>query len=420
MAQKIWQGRLPILMILVLCFALRRGLFPQVINRYNLLPETSHWEKSVDGWLDIAKTFALGKGYQYPSGRKSAKRGPVYPVFLASILWLFGLEKGLPIALTMQMVLESVTCFIIWKTAGKLFGCQYTGLLAAFLWAIYAPAMVLNLSFYSEPLFTLLLCLFSLHMLFIKENLHRLNFFSGGVLLGLTVLCRPITLFFPLVLLPVLIFHFRKQLKAILLGSFWFSFGFCLMLSPWAIRNYRMFKVFVPSSTMLGHIWYYNQIEGEDLPGDRFFQAEGNLIAPREYFDGADFSKKNEAEKDRMLRRAAWELIKSNPYRYLIVCLKRLKIIWLNLGSPHTPFLRRYLVLIFNAPLILLFLSSFIFWGNRMNFICVIPLLLILYNTAGHMLVQASWRYNIPIMPYVLIFSAYSMVGRRRKLWPEN
>ena len=255
--------KLIILTIMLCCFFIRRGVFPQLVNRYKLFHVTYSWNVEVDGWAAIGWNLANGEGFLNNEGEPTAVRGPVFPFYLALIFKLFGADKGIPIAISLQMALEALNCWLIWRLALKLFRCKYTAALAASMWVVYFPGMTTNLFLYSEPLFTLLLCIFNLNMLSLMEDLSLPRFFSAGAVLGLATLCRPIPVYFPLLLLPVLIWLFRGQFKKICQCSLLFLFGFGLVLSPWVVRNYRQFKHFVPASTFLGFNWYYSLIRIE-------------------------------------------------------------------------------------------------------------------------------------------------------------
>jgi hypothetical protein len=408
-----------ILAVILCCFFIRRGIFPQLINKYKFIHKSAYWQRGVDGWLPIAKNLISGNGYRMRSDEITAARGPVYPFYLAFILWLFGLERGISIALSMQMVLDTITCWLIWKLALKLFRCRYTALLAAFMWALYPPAMVLDLFFYSEPLFTLILCLFNLNMLFLMNNLSRLRFLSGGILLGLATLCRPITLYFPLLLILTWIFH--RRFRRIWSGALVFLFGFCLVLSPWVIRNYLQFKEFIPTGTLLGPVWYYGLVRMESPDYLKLDEFYGQEKARREFASrGINLREKNEAERDRILSRAAWTMIKRYPFRYLAICLNRLSTIWFKIDARTYSTPKDWAVFLLNAPIIILSLSTFIFFRGQWSCISFPIVLLILYHTLSCMLVHGTWRLSVPMMPYMIIFSAYALVRTRFLLWPRG
>lgn len=400
----------------MLCsFLFRRGVFPQLINRYKLFYVTAYWKTEMDGWAAIGRNLANGEGFLNKEGEITAVRGPVFPFYLALIFKLFGQHRGIPIAITMQMVLDTLSCWLIWKLALKLFGCRYTAALAAFMWAIYLPGVAHNIFLFSEPLFTIILCFFNLNMLSLMENLSWRRFFLSGALLALATLCRPIPVYFPLLLLPMLIWLFRSQFKKICQCSLVFLFGFGLVLSPWAIRNYHHFKRFVPASTFLGFNWYYGLVRmekpnylhlGEFYDWKEIHQVTRQKLSVK----GITLDGKNEAERDQILRREAWEMIKKNPYRYFLVCLNRFGIIWLNLNVRGYSRLRNLSIFAMHAPIIILSVIAFIFFKGRWRFNSLPIVLLVLYNSIGYALVFGLWRFNIPIMPYMLIWSAYSLV----------
>jgi hypothetical protein len=406
------------------CFLARRGVFPQLINKYKLFYVAAYWQTDIDGWAAVGENLIKGKGYRNKWGETTAERGPIFPLYLALIFGLFGISKGVSLAVSMQAVLDTLNCWLVWKLAWKLFRCRHTAVLAAFMWAIYLPGMIVDVWLYSEPLFTLILCLFNLNMLLLMDDPSWPRFLSAGILLGLATLCRPITLYFPLLLLPMLIWLFRRQAGKIGRYSLVFLFGFSLILSPWVLRNYLQFKKFVPASTLLGYNWYYSLVRMERPDylelGEFYDWKEIHRLSQRRFTAlGIDFKEKNEAERDQLLRREAWKMIKKYPLRYLFICLNRLGIIWFNLDIRGPSRLRSLAILAIHAPIMILCLLAFIFFRGRWSFISSPMVLLILYNSLGYMLVLGSWRFNIPMMPYILIFSAYALVRIGSYIWPK-
>ncbi len=409
-----WRDKLLILGIMCLCLFIRRAVFPQLVNNYKLFYVGAYWQPQTDGWAAVGRNLAAGAGYRDGEGKITAARGPVFPFYLALIFSLFGYSQGLSVAVFMQVVLDTLTCWLIWKLAWKLFNCRYTAALAAIIWALYPPAIVLDMFLVSEPLFTLILGFFSLNMLSAMQNISWRRFCLAGVLLGLATLCRPITIYFPFFLIPVLIWFFRRQFNKIWRCSLVFLVSFCLVLAPWALRNYFQFKKFVPASTLLGYNWYYSLVRMENpnyFELDEFYNWDEINQRTRQRFSGRgiDLWEKNEAERDLLLRQEAWKMIKKYPYRYLLICLNRLSMIWLNLDIRGYSRLRSLVISAVHVPIIILSLMAFVFFRSRWSFIATPLVLLVLYCSVSYMLVLGTWRFSVPLMPYMFIIGAYSM-----------
>ncbi len=408
------RDKLLILAIMFCCIFIRRAIFPQLINNYKLFYVNGYWNPQLDGWAAIGKNLADGNGYRNKAGEITAARGPIFPFYLALIFRLFGYKKGLSIAVSMQMVLDMLSCWLIWKLAWKLFNCRYTAALAACMWAIYPPAIALDIFLFSEPLFTLILGCFSLKMLSLMQHISWQRFCLAGVILGVATLCRPITLYFPFILLPTLMWLYRRRFSEIWRYSLVFLAGFALVLAPWVVRNQQQFKKFVPASTLLGYNWYYSLLRMEKdnyLKTYEFYDWDEIHQLTQQKFStqGIDFQIKNEAEKDQLLRLEAWKMIKKYPYRYLLICVNRLGLIWLNLDIRGYLRLRNLIIFAIQLPIILLSLAAFIFFRGRWTLSFFPILLLIVYNSLSYAMVLGTWRFNIPIMPYMLILSAYSL-----------
>ena len=406
----------PILAIAIFCFLLHRIAFPFLTNSYPRFFAGAYWRTDVDGWSAVGEHLLEGKGYRSADGEITAERGPVFPLYLASIYWMFGVKRGRGIALTMQMVLEAVNCWLIYLLACKLSGRKSAGLLAALIWAIHPLVMLIDMYLYSEPLFTLILLLFSLSLLDLIDKFRPPQFFLTGVWLGLATLCRPITQYFPIILTATLIWMFRRRFKEVLKGALILLAGFWLILSPWVVRNYIEFKKFVPGSTLLGYNWYFSLIRMQKpdyLEVTEFYDPrEINKVIKQELSaQGISLAGKNEAERDEIYRSQAWRTIKKYPWKYFKVCLNRMGIVLFNIDSQGYSRLRSLAVTLIQAALFSLALAAFIFYIGKWADYSLPLLALIAYNTLAYSAILGSWRFTMPVMPYVIIWASLGLHG---------
>ncbi|WP_165847630.1 glycosyltransferase family 39 protein [Ammonifex thiophilus] len=190
--------------------------------------------------------------------RPSAYITPGYPLFLAFFLKLAPESRALALARYAQVLLSVASVFFVYRL-GSRWG---KGELAAALAALYPPFILLSGLLLTETLFTFLLLLFLDQWLEARENSFR--WFLLGLIGGLATLVRPTGVVLVGLALGGLAWEIwrRKQLfKALLLCLL----GFCLVLSPWWVRNYLTFHRLIFLSTGGGNpllLGTYVELEG--------------------------------------------------------------------------------------------------------------------------------------------------------------
>lgn len=238
----------------------------------------------------------------YPDrpGEPDMERLPGYPAFLAAILFLTG---GSFLAVVgLQALMDSISCVLVgilgervWRGAGLL-----CGLLAAVnVNMITYSFFVLNDSLF---LFLFLLAIITVFKL-MDEPGWRAAVISGA-LLGLATLVRPVLFYFPLFLVPFLMFSllWGKRISLLRGAGYALVVGvvFAMMVMPWLARNYSLsgrFQLTAQGGEHLSQyvvpfVWQYSRgipfIEGMkkvnrdmDLEAER--QGENwNTLAPFE------------------------------------------------------------------------------------------------------------------------------------------
>ena len=194
----------------------------------------------------------------HPELVPDAMRTPGYPVFLVPFKFI-----GAPniIIVLFQDILAGLLTVIIFRIALLLFKNKFVGIMSAIIFAI-DPAMI----YWSNLLMSDHLAgfFFSLFVLFFIKK----RYGWAGLLLGITAQIRPIFLYlFPIVILMIMYLN-REELKNILKTkkiknklflkhTFLILFFFYLVLFPWMARNYKQFGEFSLSSNgwMAIHIY---------------------------------------------------------------------------------------------------------------------------------------------------------------------
>jgi len=173
----------------------------------------------------------------------TAFRTPIYPYFISLVYKFRGVDPLL--VLLIQIGLNLLTIFLIFEIAVAVFKNNYLALLAAFLFAINPLAIMYSGSMYAESFFVFFftLTIFSFVRACQQEKLNR--FMMAGLLLGITTLIKPITLYFLPVLFAGLFFTrppYVKTWKKYLIKCFVITIFFFIVLTPWQLRNLALFN----------------------------------------------------------------------------------------------------------------------------------------------------------------------------------
>ena len=378
---------------------------------------------AIDGWLQTAQFLVSGAGYsRHLPGIPTALRGPVVVYLFAAILWLFG-QHSLPIIIA-QWIMDAGTCVMLYLLALELFDDRRVALASSLLFAFYVPEMTVTLRAWSEPLFTLLLTAFTLSFLrTLRFPVARL-FALTGFLLGLTILVRPAMQFYPLVVFILTFWYLHKQWGVVVKGLGILSITLAIVLAPWTIRNYLIFGHFIPASTQGGYtLFESNHALGEpDFLRYREHKESASVLMktleprigptsdPSNIFLHAWENGMSEYEVEQVARQQAIQIILAHPDRYFVLCLVRFIRLWFNLGYGTPPSWQSYMAAVANGVLLMLALAAFLFyrgpWVKR-----AMPLVAVVaFNTAVYTATQALIRYSIPVMPYVILVAAFTLV----------
>ncbi|ETX00490.1 MAG: hypothetical protein ETSY1_11060 [Candidatus Entotheonella factor] len=392
-------------------------------------PNGFYDRRAPDFWLDIARNVANGEGYTWPGdGKPTARRGPTVVYYFAAFIWLFG--DNLWAVMMAQWLMELGTAILIYFIALHIFKNQRVALASSLLFACYAPGYIFTIRAWSEPIFTFTLAAFTLSTLSALRSPAVWRFALCGACLGLAVLARPIMQYYPLAMLVVIAWGLKGNWRQIIPGFASFCLAFALVLSPWIIRNYQLWNAFVPGSTHSGIPFYQAQYAlGEDdylsyrtthdwvppllqVLEARYGPAPGSS-------DIASFIKAkglNEYEVDRLALSEGLKVVRESPGRYIESSIIRFVRFWL--GKQFTESLINggeisygYIVMFFNgSALVLALVGCFYYRGDWLR-LSVPLMVLVAYNMALYMATIALPRFSVPIMPYVNILAAYTLVN---------
>lgn len=350
-------------------------------------------------WVTLGRNLAQGQGF-VENGRPSNIRPPVYPLFMSVFYRFSGNAERL--AVWTQILLSSAGAVLIFLLGMKVFDPKVSfcaGVLAGFL-----PSGIIYSHFIaSETLFTFLmiLCIYA----FISASQGgswRLYGLAGG-LLGLSNLCRPVLSLFPFFLIPAawIFKRSRREIGGLLLAAVMTY----LVISPWTIRNHKIFGGFFLVSVGAGQAFWLGSIQetggryvGSDYPGYRQFDY---------LFTGND-----PVTWEKVTFEAGLKNVKADPLGYARLTVSKFFRQWFEPVGGQTfagkSKILFYLLALFHFAFILLaFLGAVLSWPGRER---LYPLYALLLNYGmTHLVIFPMARFRMPFEPFLGLFAVYAI-----------
>ncbi|MGB7135250.1 MAG: glycosyltransferase family 39 protein, partial [Acidobacteriaceae bacterium] len=330
-AAKLWPATSSGQLLLILALAVGTNTLLAVF-----VGRPSTWGTEV---TNIAASIASGHGFSSPyegASGPSAWIPPLYPYLLAGIFKVFGIfsPASYVVAATLNIVVHAITCILLWKVAGEVFGSRaglYAGCALASLPLLTYPLVVLNLVNYGGQgalgLFISPRIVWYTHLtelaivLLIRITLHPPRWAIYGLVWGLATLLNPGLL----ALLPVFLAWRLWR------GSTWRYVAAAMALAalctaPWLARNSIVFHRFVFIRDNFGA-----ELRGGNLPGSHGLSLwtaypYGN---PREL---SRFASLGELEYIHEAGQEAEGYIRTHPEEYAVNSVLRVGYFWL--GTP--------------------------------------------------------------------------------------
>ena len=225
-------------------------------------------------------------------------------------------------------------------------------------------------------------------------------YISGGFVWALTCLFRPTIALYPIVIFIMWII-FKYSIREMFKYTVVVSCIFCILLSPWWIRNYLDFNLFIP----LTH-----------SSGNPFLQ--GTYINYDQTKDFTHYSSQSDAIKtdDLETQVAKYRLetyFKKYPLQYVnwytvgkTWHLWRYPFYWKHIFNLPFEIVQRYHRFILYFGLIGM---AFSMRNKKKRKMSALLLLIVLYFTLSHLPYYTFSRYAYPAMPAMIIFMSYSV-----------
>ncbi len=292
----------------------------------------------------LARAIRMGEPYEYVEWSDIphfALRTPGYPLFLAAVQAVFG-TRTLAVRLV-QAVLGTLSVYLVYRLTLQLahssglapagepsWSRRWTApLVAAALAAINPYYLFMSALILSEAVFVplMLAALWGLAVLWVEpgraaavtgKNAALVALASGGAA-GLAILVRPSwALFVPAILLIWVMANARDRIALAwsARGALIFALGLAVVMSPWWVRNARIYGRFVPTALWLGASLY----DG--------LNPRATGASDMSFLDDREIWPRDEQDQDAELTRRAVAFAREQPAQALSLALVKLGRFW--------------------------------------------------------------------------------------------
>ena len=330
---------------------------------------------------------------------------PGWPVILSVIFSLSGLTgiDRLFLIVVFNVMATALACCLLFFIAKEIFSKRVASI-SAFLWMTYP----FNLWFLKNPntevpFIPLFFGAVFLCLLAIKQRSIRFIFLSG-IFFGLASLTRLIALFFPIFLALLIFFILTKEKKKtkIILATALLA-GYFLTLLPWGIYTSLKEGTVIPVSDLKNNGIYYGIILMETPGGD-----SGTLNLSPDVLALIGRLKNENPRGNVMLSGFFLKEMLNNPSGFF-------KLVWLKLSRPWYATSKIWWegkILAVQLFYLITAFSGILYavkkWKGKNNRMAII-LSAVFYFWILASLVVSILRYMVPVMGFLMIFSAITV-----------
>ncbi len=384
-------------------------------------------------WLDDHRARGLiEQGSYHYEGIPTAFYPVGYPLFLSLVYRISG--PSLITAKIANAILGTILCLITALIAKDLFNPR-TGIFAGWLMVFYPNNIFYSSMVMSEVLLATLLA-FTVFLI-ISSQSKKSYLILCGILLGLCILVRPVSIILPVCILIYWIWMEKTEFKKSLLRFALLMFWVVIVLCPWIIRNYKVMNHFVLVSTNGGVNFWMAHVHGGYAEAPKRFG--GNWFYPAS-------SPEQEVIAEQQAYREAFEYLKQNPLEPLKRFPKKLiRFLYAdidgllnNSGFPVVSSISDIFAVIPNLPVSLPTLCKWLLYFYAQGFY----MLLFITTAAGMIQCIRTWqrrsyyliilivawtlfhtliffplgRYRFPLMSLFVVFSAFYLAQTKGDL----
>ena len=362
-------------------------------------PNSMLEQGDASGYDKIGWNIAQGYGFSDDGISPSAMRAPIYPYFLGLV---YNFEGQSYCSIRIIQILLNSLCVLLVYFIGKDVFSKRVGNISALIYAIY-PGFIMFTGFLMTEILSTFFLLSAIAI--IIKSLRKKSILlagGGGILLGLSTLTKPSTLFFPIFLITISLM--RKEYRSYIKYYTVLLIIMIITVIPWTIRNYVTFDKLIPVSIFTGYNFYLGSFHPDDKSSFSLEEFKAD------YWE-------DPIEKDKFYLNKSIERIFSAPADFISYMPLKLIYFYLPFGlaviGSSTSAIA--ITLIF-SQFILLFFALLGIYRCGFTKQSVLLINLILYFTIIHLIIISVPRFNIPIMPFLIIFNAHGMLFLYQKI----
>ncbi|MFJ7729604.1 ArnT family glycosyltransferase [Neobacillus sp. NPDC097160] len=329
---------------------------------------------------------------------------PGQPIMLALIFMLFGHGNiGIYAAKVVMIFLGIGSIYCIYLIGKYVFNSKI-GLIAAFFMAIFIPQVLVDNLLLTESPFTLLSLFLIYYSIKLANEKKMIHFYWVISLYILAIYFRPTIALFPLVLLVYLLlkkYPFKLMVKQAIIAVF----ILLITLGPWWIRNYIQFHEFIPLSGGAGNPLLLGAYQGNIVPEESYQSVLDRIQAEHPHLDAYDDMKEQERIAKEEIKKMWHRDKKAFLYSYAYIKPKILwgsQFYWIEIFHIKSSWIQKINPLILAASFIGMMLSFVLFSKKWREYLFLLAF--IVYFTVLNCIYLAYDRYNLPLMPFILLF----------------
>jgi 4-amino-4-deoxy-L-arabinose transferase-like glycosyltransferase len=365
----------------------------------------------------IAQSLADGNGFanpfQKPTG-PTAWEPPLYPLLMAGVYKIFGVYTKLSafVLLTINSFFSALTCVPLFYLARRSFGVKIAKW-SAWTWGVFPYAGYWAVKWIWETsITTCLLVTLVLMALRLAEGRRIGEWTLWGLMWGVGALINPSTLsMLPFIGLWI-VSQLWKQRRPWLMQAVVAAAMFWACITPWLIRNYRVFHQPVFLRTNFGAEFRMGNGPGANGTWMFYVHPTHNVL------EFARFKQMGEIAYVKMRKQEAIDWIKANPGQFAKACLGRFVYYWTSVpwgGVIMAPKNWGFL-----ASSITGFWGLFLMWKQRRQGWPLYAIALLIFPLVYYFVFPHP-RYRAPIEPQmtILIVFLFAQTSTLQKRHPE-
>src|SRR5688572_19864169 len=194
------------------------------------------WRSDEVAYLRHAAQLCASQSYVDAAGRPTDYWPIGFPLALAAAVCVLGGHFAAGVSL--QITIGLFTCLLVSMLGERAFG-RAPGRVAGLIMALYPTHVFYTTLLVSEPLVTLML-LAAAACLLASLRGSLVSALAAGLFLGYAILTRPVLVLFPCVI-PFWYGYNRQAVRRAARSSILVACGVLIVVTPWMVRNYRLF-----------------------------------------------------------------------------------------------------------------------------------------------------------------------------------